>query len=113
MTEINTRKTVEEKLARLGKRRIILNRLVEKAEEELAAEILKLGSDGLNDLMVRNCTVGRGLTLREDKEAQLLISRLPLGAEDCWVCSSEDKRKAISGLGICRGHAGYALATRK
>lgn len=111
----NESETIEKKLARLGRRQKILDRLVVKAKVDLAKEILKLGPERLHSLMVKN-TYGEGLSGQEFNEAETLIGGLPLGSNDCWACSfdgNKEKRKEISGLGICRGHASYALVTRK
>lgn len=101
-------------MVQLGKRQQILNRLVERTKKDLVNEILKMGPKGLQGLMVKNAYEG-GLSKKEYDEAETLIDGLPLGQEDCWVCPSDDKgkRKGILDYGICRGHAHYALITRK
>ncbi len=100
------------RLELLKRRQKFVGRLVEKAEEDLAVHIIAQGPERLHILMVKNAH-GDGLSQQEYKEANIMIGGLPLGATDCWVCDTRPKNKAILGLGICRGHAGYALATRK
>lgn len=108
----NESEVIEKRLEHLGRRQKILDRLVVKAKEDLAKEILKLGPGRLHGLMVKNAYT-MGITPEEYNEAEILIRGLPLGQKDCWVCQEGHKEKEILDLGICRGHANYALVTRK
>jgi hypothetical protein len=53
-----------------------------------------------------------GLDEEEEQEAHELIAGTVLGDEICWLCRMTGaSNAAIKGLGLCRGHAFYALAT--
>ena len=69
------------------------------------------------EMLLKKNTYGKGLTPAEMSRARYLISVNPVYAkEDCWVCKTSTPNevdKAIYDTGLCRGHASYALATRK
>lgn len=69
--------------------------------------------DRLSDLLKKNAYTQEGLTQAERLEAEALIEFLPRGEDNCWVCLPNRPQKAIAGIGLCQGHATYALITRK
>jgi hypothetical protein len=69
------------------------------------------------ELLLKKNAYGEGLTPVEMNRARYLIWADPVYAkEDCGVCKTSTPNevdKAIYDTGLCRGHASYALATRK
>ena len=63
----------------------------------------------LQSLLEKNA-YGAGLTVEETKKAKKLIADPVYTENECWICEED---KAIYDTGICRGHAYYALITRK
>jgi len=65
----------------------------------------------LGQLLEKNAYTKEGLTIEEHTAASLLIMLTGTinGRESCWLCG----QPAIEDTGLCRGHAQYALATRK
>ena len=65
-------------------------------------------------LLEKNITE-EGLTLEEHSRAEKLIDSVDMSEEeDCWPCGTVKRsEKAIADTGMCRGHARYALRTRK
>jgi len=69
----------------------------------------------LEQLLEKNA-YGEGLTQEEENRARELIAIPVLSKDDCWVCKMScpnNVEKAIFDTGLCRGHAYYALVTRK
>jgi len=105
----------KERLKRVQHRRSGLFALLGRFDREEKVIITSQGPSRLQQLLEQNAC-GSDLNEQEKKEARILIDNLPLGDKGCWVCGFDkerNNRKVISGLDICRGHAGYALATRK
>lgn len=75
---------------------------------KLAKEIRRV-----NKLTARNATPGQELTRKELREVYAIAGRLPKSRRTkCRVCRDE-KDLAITGIGLCRGHTFYVLATGK
>jgi hypothetical protein len=69
----------------------------------------------IKQLLEKNA-YGDGLTSEEQKRACQLIADPVFSKEDCLACKMScpnDIKKAIFDIGLCQGHASYALVTRK
>jgi hypothetical protein len=78
------------------------------------------GKSELEILLEKNAYVKEGLTPEEMEEASKLIENPQYSNENCWVCEMVERKKsdpridkAIYDIGMCQGHARYALSTRK
>ncbi|MBI2450543.1 MAG: hypothetical protein HYV47_03335 [Candidatus Nealsonbacteria bacterium] len=66
------------------------------------------------EVLLEKNAYGEGLNKEEYGKALVLIRDAEPGEEVCWVCkmNNQDDR-SIHDTGLCKGHARYALATRK
>lgn len=64
------------------------------------------------EILLEKNAYGGGLTPEEWGRAEKLIGEAKPTEEDCWVCHPPEQ-KTIYSTGLCKGHANYALITRK
>ena len=74
----------------------------------------------LETLLEKNAYTEKGLTKKEMKRTAELINSPEYSEKNCWICEGLAKNnknyeaeKAIYDTGMCKGHATYALLTRK
>ncbi len=71
------------------------------------------------EVLLEKNAYGSGLTREEQNRAVELIVNAEITEKGCWICEmydrdiSQEENKAIYDTGVCRGHAHYALSTRK
>ena len=66
--------------------------------------------------MLLEANLTRGLLDDEFGQAVSLIKNGLLSDKDCWVCKisyPQNVDKVLVDINLCRGHAHYALVTRK